>query len=386
MAETLDAPDLDTDAFASSLDSALSGMDSPTPAVQVEVKKDVVQEKVEEAPVISEQPVEEEIDLRASLTSKKDEPEKKPEDDKAYPPGIFSAKARENFDIIKNQREEQRKRADAFEAELKALKANSGLKAPEVAILTKERDEARAKIAEYEKELAATHIERTEEFKTTVIAPIKEAVEGIKVFAERFKLSTSDIDAALEEPDEFTRNEKLEEIAESIPATLNKNKFFQWANQFVSAREKEKSLYENAAGSMEFAENKRKEEEAAAKIKAADEYRNAVEEVVTNKELVSRLSDLHGDSAVWDKIRADSEGQSLEDMSPIDKAFAIVSSHALPKLLQKLNAVKKELSELKGVNQARSKATPGAGPAPSTGSAPKDERTFDQMLDEALPS
>lgn len=382
MAETLDAPDLDTDAFASSLDSALSGMDNPTPAVQVEVKKDVVQEKVEEAPVAQEQPVEEEIDLKASLTSKKDEPEKKTEDDKAYPPGIFSAKARENFDIIKGQREEQRKRADALEAEVKALKANSGLKAPEVSVLTKERDEARAKIAEYEKELAATHIERTEEFKNSVTVPGRQAVEGIKALETQYKLSSTDISSALEEPDEFLRNDKLEEIAEGITSQLSRNKFYKLAEQYVTAKEKEAELYANAAGSMEFAETKRKEEEAAAKIKAADEYKNALTGVLEH--VGKPLQDLQSDSPVWDKIRADSEGQSIEEMSPTDKAFAIMASNAITPLLKKLNAVKKELADLKGVQQARTRATPGAGPTPTSPQAPKDDRDFMDVLGDAL--
>lgn len=372
------------DAFMDTLDSAFN--DTPVEVVkeapkEVVVEKPVVEKKVEETPVIEDE------DFRSSILSdKKEGEEKKAEDskdEKPYPPGVYSEKARKNWDLIKGERDAARAEKEALAAEIKTLKASSGVKSPEVSVLTKERDEARAKIAEYEKELAATHIERTEEFKTTVIAPIKEAVEGMKTFAERFKLSTSDIDEALGEPDEFIRNEKLEAIAENIPARLNQNKFFAWAEKFVAAREKEAQLYENASGSMEFAEKKKQEEEASAKLKSVEEYQTALSDVVERAGVP--LKDIKEDAAVWEKIRADAESQNFDEMNATDKALSVFASHAITGLLKRYNALKKEHAELRGVHQARAKATPGAGTAPTAGNHPvKDDRDFMDVLGDAL--
>jgi hypothetical protein len=284
--------------------------------------------------------------------------EKAEEEIKEYPPEIRSMKAREHFDALKASKRAAERRAAELETKVKDLESKGGIKAPEVAVLQKQYDELKEKWDEAQKELSSSFLQGTEEFKNAVVRPMQEATTGLKKFAEVYELSTSDIDAALGEPDEFKRNEMVSDIAESIRGLMNKAKFEKLVDQFITAKAKEDELYQNAEGSMEFAKTKKAEEEAAAKLKAAEEYKSARQTVIEN--LSTKLTDLKEEPGTWEKVVADAESVDFDSLSPKMKAFAAVAMNSIKPYQAKVATLAAKIKHLEGVIASRNAASPGA--------------------------
>lgn len=312
-------------------------------------------------------------DLRASVLDEKpsDHQEETIQEINEYPPTVVSKKARENWDTLKSEKLQERKRADAAEKRVKELESTSGIKSPEVSVLTKERDEWKSKFEAADKELALDHIEKTNEFQDKVMKPGREAEGFITKMIETYSLNPHDITKALEEENEIKRNESLSEIADGINGRLNQEKFYRMAEQLLNARATEDELRANSHGTRELAETKRKEEEAAQAIRTKEEYEQSFSRVV--EKVGPKLADLQ-DS--WQKIIDDAKADDFDKMPPTNKAFAVLASHSLPALLKKYNAAMKEIAQIKEVQKSRAAASPAAGPGAAANPPTGEEGDF----------
>jgi hypothetical protein len=356
--ELLDAP-----AAVDPFDGGLDRFTNPAPEVKAEpvqkvedpVIKDVVSPEAK-----AEVTTQVKDDLLSGIADEKESvaAEISEEEVKEYPPEIRSVKAREHFDALKASKKAAERRAADLETKVKELESKGGIKAPEVAVLQKQYDELKSKWDEAQKELSSSFLQGTEEFKNAVVRPMQEATTGLKKFAEVYELSTSDIDAALGEPDEFKRNEMVSDIAESIRGLMNKAKFEKLVDQFITAKAKEDELFQNAEGSMEFAKTKKAEEEAAAKLKAAEEYKSARQTVIEN--LSTKLTDLKEEPGTWEKVVADAESVDFDSLSPKMKAFAAVAMNSIKPYQAKVATLAAKIKHLEGVIASRNAASPGA--------------------------
>lgn len=383
MTETLESPEtFQADPFDNALDGLVASAAEPVQQEAVQ-KAPVVKEIAQENPEIAEKkPVKVEEDLRASILDEKAE-EEKVEDDKTgieeYPPTVVSKKARENWDSMKAAHKaelsKERSQRETLEKRVKELEATGGVKSPEVSVLSKERDEWKAKFEAAEKELALDHVEKTDEYQNLVAKPGAEAEDFINTMIQTYDLDRSAINAALDEPNKIKRNEAISDIAENIRGRYNQDEFHRMTEQLIAAHKKEDELRENAKGTKEFADAKRQEEEAAKRLKAKEEYDSTLERVI--EKAGSKLADIQ-DS--WEKVTGFAKSENFDEMPTQNKAFAVLASHALAPLLSKLRSAQKELAELKSVQKARSAANATAGTG--TSSAPpvnEDEDTLSRL-------
>lgn len=115
-------------------------------------------------------------------------------------------KARAAEEAANQVREEMRLAAEARQS------AKADEQSPKLEALTKERDDLKAQLAEAEKTLSITHVERSKKYRETVGAPMEELTKQAEDMAARYEVSPKTILAALRE-DQTTRAETLAELA-----------------------------------------------------------------------------------------------------------------------------------------------------------------------------
>jgi hypothetical protein len=334
----------------------------PSPVEKVEPKQEVQAEvKTEVEPKVE---VKAEVKAETSdnlLDGISDEPQTieqaQEEEPKEYPPEIRSMKAREHFDALKASKKAAERRAQELEAKVKDLESKGGIKAPEVAVALKERDEYKALWEESQKEMGISHIQGLTAFKT-LDAKLTETRTFFQKVATQYEFSTAELDEALSEPDEFIRDKKLAEIADNIGSELTKRKFFDRIDPFLKDLDSMDELYKNAEGSMEFAKTQKEQEEAAAKLKAADEYAEARK--VAFGHLKPRMTEIQEDPAVWEKVIADAESVDWDTLPPKMKAFAAVAMQSIQPYQAKVKALGEKVKHLEGVIASRNASSPGA--------------------------
>lgn len=371
---TNDAPT--PDPFDTALDGLIAQSKTIPPQAEAPLKAEAAPDEPPVKAEVTQKPVvkveEPEEDLRASVLDEKPaEQEEQTQELNEYPPTVVSKKAREHWDALKAERNQERKAREAAEKRVRELESSSGVKSPEVSVLTKERDEWKAKAEAADKELALDHIEKTTEFQEKVLKPGSEAEGFIQKMIETYSLNPQDIIKALEEENEIKRNEALSDIADDINGRLNQEKFYRMTEQLLTARMAEDELRNNSHGTRELAEAKRKEEEASKALMAKEEYEQSFARVIEKS--APKLSVLED---TWTQITDASKAENFDEMSSLNKAFAVLSSHSLPVLLKKYNAIVKENTQLKEVQKARSAASPSAGTGTATNPTANDDEDF----------
>lgn len=376
----IDPPAVTTDPFGSGLESFLNKQASPVTEITAPVEKPVETEKVETTPV--ETPTDKPFDLRSELTGETTSEEavtEEPEETKEYPPEIRSIKAREHFDALKTSKKAAEKRAQEFESRIKELESKAGVNAPEVSVLQKKLEAAETKIEEMNKEVGAVNIERTDEFKA-IRSRQGAAVNTLKSLEKVYELSSLDISKLLDEPDEFKRNELASDIAEGIRGRANQDKFYAAINEVIATTLEEADLYENHAGSVEFAKKKQDEEQAEKTLHEIQQYKKEATKVLDI--LKAKAPKLHENQEVWSKIVDSVEKTTFENMEPWEKGMAIVTSQAISPLIQMMHDLQKENDKLKSTISSRASATPGAGPGTISQPSATDGKSFvDGMMD-----
>lgn len=380
--ELLNAPPAQ-DSFDSVVANFQANLDKP--AVQQEVKAEpiVEQAQVESKPAIAtEAKVEASpFDLRGDLLKDEttEEAPQSAEETKEYPPEIRSIKAREHFDAVKAARKAAERERDTLRAEVEQLKAKSGVNAPEVGVVQKENEALKKRIEEYEKDMGMSHLQGTEKYKGLHSTLVSHR-EYFREVAKQAEFLPSDLEAALDEPDEFKRNIKISELADSIQGELNKRRFFDRVQKFQDDLDAFDELHDNAAGSMEAAKKFKEEEEAAASLKRSEEFKTARTSMLDKA--ASAFKSLSGNTDVWEKVKAGVEADDYEQLPTNHKALGIVAAHLLNPLAQELSAVKAELDRYKEIIKSRGAASPGA----SSGTVAQTQSSDSQSLDDKIAS
>lgn len=320
-------------------------------------------------------------------TPKKDAPTKgtKPEDqankgtqpdakDKDYPAEIKGEKARAHFDRLKTQKDEAVKRATDFENRLKSLeqenqklKTTGGINAPEVQALNKEVAELKRQIEEKDKVLSYKAVEDLPAFVQGVKEPIQKAENIISQLVGHYKLNESLIDKAIQEPNEFKRDEILRQVMEEVPTDhVNpRTKLSEAVTSYIGAIAKERELRENAKGNRDLAERETKEAEGKKNIERLRSYEEAskgVEETLRQKVPELFEKDDNGAEGLWSKISAEaSKVKDFDALPPRGKMFANVASNAFVPLLQWGRGWKAKFEDSEKAYKELQESLPGAG-------------------------
>lgn len=113
-------------------------------------------------------------------------------------------KAQEKWIKLRRSEKAAKEEAATARAEMQAAaEANQAAKvdaqSPKLEALTKERDDLKAQLAEAEKTLSITQVERSKKYRETVSAPMEEATKQAEEIAARYEVSPKAIIKALEE-------------------------------------------------------------------------------------------------------------------------------------------------------------------------------------------
>jgi hypothetical protein len=320
-------------------------------------------------------------------TPKKDAPAKgaKPEDqankgtqqdpkDKDYPAEIKGEKARKHFDTLKSQKDEAVKRATDLDARLKTLeqenqklKTTGGINAPEVQALNKEVADLKKQIEEKDKVLAYKAVEELPAFIEGVKQPIQKAENIITQLVSHYDLNESLIDKAIQEPNEFKRDELLRQVMQEVPMdhATARTKLSDAVTSYVDAIAKERELRENAKGNRDLVERETKESEVKKNIERLRSYEEASKGVeATLRDKVPELfeKDDAGTEGIWSKIQAEAgKVKDFDAMHPRGKMFANVASHAFVPMVTMIRDLKGKLAESEKAYKDLQGSLPGAG-------------------------
>ena len=254
----------------------------------------------------------------------------------------------------------------ALEKELAQLKAQLGEKSKlqDADPLKKQVEEYRQRAEELEKEAATWRIEKTQAYKQEVTVPLDQIEKEVIEIAKRHEIDESKILAAFNEPDQATREKALEELAEFLPQS-QRYKLFALNDSTLKVFNRAAELHSNAAAALEELQQRESVAAEEAKSQSRAEQMRAIDENLQKISKVAKnfVMDDQSPEKFIEELKAASSETLFEDLSPDDRAFAVIASTALPKINKVIQALRKENASLKneiaGYGAAR--------PSPSSG-------------------
>lgn len=113
------------------------------------------------------------------------------------------------FRIVRKEKDTLSKQLEATETKLQAAES----KAAEAGTSSKEVTELREKVERYEKELAVTNYEATEQYQKTIGKPLATANAALTQLTTKYEVPAAELRAALAEPDAGKRTDLLSELS-----------------------------------------------------------------------------------------------------------------------------------------------------------------------------
>lgn len=315
----------------------------------------------------ADQKLERERNERGQFTAKqKEEADQKAaaeqaQQGKEYPTEIKGATARKHFDVVRGERDAEKRRADSLNIQLKDIqrqledvKSKSGTAAPEVKVLQEENANLKAQLEDREKVISYKAVELSKPFQEQVTQPQKDALEILNQVAETYKLDGRQLDAVLQEPNKFKRLEMLGDLTAELPerSAFVKDELKQAVEKYVQAEGVAKSLYDKAKGNREFAEREQQQAEAKAALERQQQYQKANTEV--DSILKEKFPEIAGDEGVWKGITEKAfKIADFDKMPAKSKAFANFASWMVQPLMEKYRAEKAAHEETKAIMAKR---------------------------------
>lgn len=267
---------------------------------------------------------------------------------------------------------------------------------PEYESLKKEVAELRTKQSsvpeEIQKELqelrdyqTAYSVKQTPEWKNTIDKPIDDQYYRLAVVAKDVGIDYNELVSIANENNSYSRNKAIKKLLEATDSGLDPSDF----NEIADATNKVNEIYHKAAAL----------ERKSSEIKSAYEGKKTFEQTQQQEQQQQRLAD--SSKAMADRFKASlkstdllnddafvGEVMGVRPADPVSEPeMAVYQAQAgklMPKVISRLHAVTKELTEAKRVLAERSKAS---APAPngSTPSTPVIEE-FQDRLNQAVRS
>lgn len=254
----------------------------------------------------------------------------------------------------------------ALERELQQLKAQltEKSKLQDADPLRKEAEEYKRKYEELEKEAATWRIEKTSAYENEVTKPLLQIENEVTEIANRHDIEADKVLAAFNEPDPKVREKMLEDIAEFMPQS-SRYKLFALNDRCIDAFKKAGELHQNAQAAMQeltareqVLREQSKAESKAQEIRAIESNLEKLKKVASNFVL-----DDQSPEKFIDELKAEASETSFDELSPEDKAFAVIASTSLPKINKVITALRKEIkslrSEISGYGSAMPRASGG---------------------------
>ncbi len=308
-----------------------------------------------------------------------EEPEAKAEPEKDdTPTDAKTPEARNAWSSIKSELKEAKAALAALEAEkaelAKSLEANKGLAANDP--LVKEFETVKSRNEELERIAYMYKTEQSAAYQKAVQQPYDELMSEVDVLAKRYEVNAAQIEDALQETDHKRRSEKLSEIMDGMDE-FDKAAVRDIARGVQKIQATRQNILKNAAESWKEAQEQEVEAAKQRTTAIRAEEMRAVEELKTSLSRASKLFALEGedgDTAV-SKILQEANEVPFDEQDAKQKAFAAVSALMVPRMVNNLNSLHKEIAglkkELAAYSKVGAKASDGSRPTAPTQATPQ---------------
>jgi DNA repair exonuclease SbcCD ATPase subunit len=363
--------------FANSLEKAFATFETE--------QNETVAEELEEAEPVAEESEEEEVESEEEEVESEEEEVESEETDKLESLDTdvddWTPKAANRFKELKaelktnrSELETLRQKAEEYESKIQEL---TGLAE------SKDVDELKSKLAEYEQQKALSNLEDTEAYKQAVSEPLAQLMEQADQIADKYEIdSDALVDVlALDNPDE-----QEQQLLELLPNASERDKarLFRIMEDIDPILQRRNDLYENADAAL--AEAKQLEEQKTAQ-KAAEQAK--VRQSVTHnvvERVQQKLPFLKGFEGVdFEAIKKKAADVDPSVMHPVDHAFNEVSAQLMPVIVKQYVMMQKEVDyltdKLAEFKDAEPKMSDGTNQSVSSLG---DNATFEERVSAAL--
>jgi hypothetical protein len=273
----------------------------------------------------------------------------------------MTATAGARFKEIKAEAKAARAKVAELEAKLAQLESAKPSDFEDPEKLKSVLSEKESKISEYERELAISRFEATQEYKESVVAPMAAILGVVEDLAKEYEISEKAILSVLEEPNHKRQGELISDIASNF-SERDRFSLYQLGDDYAAVIEQRDTLRARASEALAAREKAAQLQESKKAEESRKAWGSSVKSVWETFKSKVPLPDAPEDRAKFEsEVMSQVANVNFDKLSDDHKAFAAYSGAVLPEVLKRNKALSSEISELKTALKKYQKATPGAG-------------------------
>lgn len=273
----------------------------------------------------------------------------------------MTANAGARFKEIKAEAKAARARVAELEAKLSQIESSKSSDFTDPEALKSALFEKESKISEYERELAISRFEATQEYKESVVAPMAAILGVVEDLAKEYDISEKAILNVLEEPSHKRQGELISDLASNF-SERDRFSLYQLGDDYAAIIDQRDTLRARASEALAAREKAAQLQEANKFNESRKAWGNSVKSVwETFKSKVPLPSSPEEQAKFESEVMSQVANVNFDKLSDDHKAFAAYSGAVLPEVLKRNKSLSSEVSELKTALKKYQKATPGAG-------------------------
>ena len=230
-----------------------------------------------------------------------------------------------------------------------------------------ELETTKARLEEYERELSVVKVEASPEYKRLVTQPIESIIESVETMAKSYSVDPEALVDAVLDNNARKQSEKLNDLIDALP-DRDRQRLYRFADDVLQIYDTDKRLREAAVAAKGELEQRAAREAEQARLAAKREFQNTVEKTwdVFRERLAPVLEKADADALLKDALESDYDSASVEL-----KSYSVSAGVLLPHLVKKISAKDARIAELEKTLKSYQKATPKA----AEGSAAAPQRS-----------
>lgn len=309
-------------------------------------KKEGEEAQSEETPEVSGDTVEEKIEENSVEGTDSNDDEETEEDIKS-----MSSSAGAKFKELKTELKSYKSKVAEME---KLLSERNAVTTEDQA--SPQLEELRAKVEEYEREIAVARIEASPQFKEAVLAPTQAILDSAVSLAEKYEVAPRKLVEALRQESMGDTSDALTELAADF-SERDRVRLYRMADDLAEVSNRREYLKQNASQAMAEMAEKQKAYEMEAERQYREEALKVANSTWTETFAENPVIQSLGEDVIKELQQAAPEADLL-DTAPEERAYAVYAGVALPHLVKKYAEVASRLAETEKALSKYKKATP----------------------------
>lgn len=217
-------------------------------------------------------------------------------------------------------------------------------------------DELRAKVEEYEREIAVARIEASPQFKQAVLEPTQAILDNAISLAEKYEVAPRKLVDALRQESSGDSSDALTELAADF-SERDRVRLYRMADDLAEVSNRREILKKNAAQAMAEMAEKQKAEEIQAEQRYREETLKIANSTWDETFAANPVIQSLGEDVIKELQQAAPEADLL-DTAPEERAYAVYAGVALPHLVKRYAEISEKLAETEKALSKYRKASP----------------------------